>query len=269
MLTSRSLIVGLLTTMGLTAYVSANHAWGDYHWARTSNPFTLQVIDSVTPAWDAYLDEALADWTASSVLDLTKTSGNSGVLSRWLCSPASGRIKACNYTYGNNGWLGIAQVWVDGSHITQATTKLNDTYFNTPAYNAPEWRRLVTCQEIAHGFGLDHQDEDFSNPNLGTCMDYTDNPAGPPSNEHPDGHDYAELEIIYEHLDSTSTANNNRLPSLMPPAMGQIDFAGPDQWGRLVASIANGRVQLYQLDFGGGHQVLTHVIWAVPPANVR
>ncbi len=34
------------------------------------------------------------------------------------------------------------------------------------------------CQEIGHDFGLDHQDENFNNPNLGTCMDYTNDPLG-------------------------------------------------------------------------------------------
>ena len=59
----------------------------------------------------------------------------------------------------------------------------------------------MICQEIAHDFGLDHQDENFSNPNLGTCMDYTSDPEGPPSNEHPNQHDYDQLESIYSHLD--------------------------------------------------------------------
>ena len=102
-------------------------------------------------------------------------------------------------------------------HITKAVTKLNDTYFNTATYNTPAWRRLVTCQEIAHDFGLDHQDEDFDNVNLGTCMDYTSDPREP--NQHPNEHDYAQLEAIYAHLDSTSTIGAS-LPKNMPPAMG-------------------------------------------------
>jgi len=170
-------------------------------------------------------------------------------------------MEVCNERYGNTGWLGIAQIWVNGPHITQATTKLNDTYFNTSTYNKPEWRRLVTCQEIAHDFGLDHQDEDFNNPNLGTCMDYTNDPI---PNQHPNTHDYEELEIIYAHLDDTSTVSASSLPKAMPPAMGQIDFDNPGQWGKLVRSSANGRVQLFELDFGRGHKVLTHVFWADP-----
>ena len=32
------------------------------------------------------------------------------------------------------------------------------------------------CQVGGHDFGLDHQDEDFINANLNTCMDYTNDP---------------------------------------------------------------------------------------------
>jgi hypothetical protein len=169
-------------------------------------------------------------------------------------------VEVCSSTYGNNGWLGLAQIWVSGKHITQAVSKMNDTYFNTPTYNTTGWRNLVVCQEIGHTLGLDHQDENFNNTNLGTCMDYTSNPFGPPSNEHPNKHDYDELEIIYSHIDDMTTvgqtANN------MPPAASEIDFSGPAQWGRLIRSTHDGRTELFELDFGGGHKVFTFVIWA-------
>jgi hypothetical protein len=48
--------------------------------------------------------------------------------------------------------------------------------------DSPEWRQMVNCQEIRHTFGLEHQDEDFYNANLNTCMDYTTDPR---SNQHP------------------------------------------------------------------------------------
>jgi hypothetical protein len=252
--------------IGSAAYVSANHAWGNYHWARTSNPFTLKVGDNVSATWDSYLDEAISDWSGSSVLDLWKVTGRGKPRN---CRPTSGRIEACSASYGPTGWLGIAQIWASGSHITQATTRVNDTYFNTSTYNKPEWRRLVMCQEIAHDFGLDHQDENFNNPNLGSCMDYTSDPGGPPTNEHPNAHDYEQLEIIYAHLDSFSTVSAGQLPSSMPPAMGQISFDTPAQWGRLVRSNANGRVQVYELDFGRGNRVITHVFWADPEGDAR
>jgi len=97
----------------------------------------------------------------------------------------------CNARYGNNGWLGLAQIWINGSHITQAITKLNDTYFNTATYNKPEWRNLVMCQEVGYTFGLDHQDENFDNPNLGSCMDYTSDPSGDIRGGLDRGHDAA------------------------------------------------------------------------------
>lgn len=91
---------------------------------------------------------------------------------------ASGVVEICNLKYGQNGWLGIAGISISGSHITKAYTKLNDTYFVMAQYNTTAHRQMVVCQEIAHDFGLDHQDENFSNTNLGTCMDYTNDPSG-------------------------------------------------------------------------------------------
>ena len=260
----RSLIVALVATVGLVSVLSANHSWGGYHWARTSNPFTLKVGDNVSSAWDSYLDEAISDWSASSVLNLTKVAGGTRPRN---CRPTSGRIEVCNASYGNNGWLGIAQIWITGGeHITQATAKMNDYYFNSPPYSTtPAWHRLVMCQEVAHDFGLAHQDENFDNPNLGTCMDYTSDPEG---NEHPNSHDYQQIVTIYTHLDTTTTIGS-ALPQAMPPAMGQIDFDSPGQWGRLVSSSARDRVQVFDLDFGRGNHVITHVFWADPEADAR
>ncbi len=257
--------LALVAAIGFATVTFANHSWGGYHWARTDNPFTLKVGDNVSSTWDPYLAGAISDWNASTVLDLVAVAGNTRPRQ---CRPTAGQIEVCNERYGNTGWLGIAQIWANGLHITQAITKLNDTYFNTATYNRPEWRRLVTCQEIAHDFGLDHQDETFDNPNLGSCMDYTNSPLGPPSNEHPNSHDFAEIVDIYSHLDSTTTVSAS-LPNGMPAAMGQIDFDTPGQWGRLVRSSRDGRVQEFELDFGGGHRVLTHVFWADPERDRR
>jgi hypothetical protein len=174
-------------------------------------------------------------------------------------------VEVCNARYGNNGWLGVAQIWISGSHITKGNVKLNDTYFNTARYNTPAWRRFVMCQEVGHAFGLDHQDENFSNGNLGSCMDYTSDPDGPPSNEHPNAHDYEQLEMIYAHLDGTNTGS----AGAVPPAMDEIDFAEPAQWGRLIRSRHRGRTELYELDFGGRHKVFTFVIWALETERER
>lgn len=236
-----------VASITLVGTALANHSWGSYHWSRTANPLVLSVGDNVDSRWDAYLDEAISDWSTSSVVDLNRASGGT---SPSTCSPTAGRIEACNAAYGTTGWLGVAQIWVSGgSHITQATTKLNDTYFDTPTYDTPAWRRLVTCQEIAHDFGLDHQDENFNNGNLGSCMDYTSDPDGPPSNEHPNGHDFDQLVAIYAHLDGSAGGGK--------PCRGKKCQNAPPF---SEASPANGDVYVDHLPNGGRR--VTHVFWA-------
>ena len=253
----------MLSLGGLVSVAYANHSWGGYHWARTSNPFTLKVGDNVSSAWDPYLNEAIADWSVSSVLDLTKVTGSTKPRT---CKAKTGQIEACSERYGNTGWLGIAQIWVSGSHITKAITKVNDTYFNTAAYNTPAWRRLVMCQEIAHDFGLDHQDENFDNANLGSCMDYTSDPDGPPSNEHPNLHDFEEIEAIYAHLDSTTTIGQSasgpgKRASVNGADSQDIDLENPSAWGKAVKQDARGKNSLYVRDLGKGEKVFTFVTW--------
>jgi len=239
-----------LVSVALVGTALANHSWGSYHWPRTTNQVALNVGDNVGSGWDTYLNEAIADWNVSSVIELTKVAGGT---SGSTCAPTSGRIEACNAAYGNTGWLGIAQIWVKRGHITQALTKVNDTYFDLAQYNTPAWRRLVMCQEIAHDFGLDHQDENFSNANLGSCMDYTSDPDGPPSNEHPNAHDYEQLETIYAHLDGGGGGKpcNPNKPGCQTSTGNAPPFSQ--------ASRANGDVYVDALP-GGGHRI-THVFW--------
>ncbi len=239
--------------------VSANHSWNGYHWARSANPFTLKLGDNVSTGWDAYLAEASGDWSQSPVLDASIVAGNGSK----NCKPTAGRIEVCNRKYGNSGWLGLAQIWTSGAHITQALAKMNDTYFGSRTYNTPAWKRLVMCQEVAHGFGLDHQDEVFDNPNLGTCMDYTNDPDGPPTNEHPNLHDYEMLETIYAHTDNFSTADQSAITATVrggKPAFVDALLENPSEWGRRVKD--NGHVALFEKDFGGGNKIHTYVIWA-------
>ena len=251
-----------LLTVAFAGTLSANHQWGNYHWARQTSSFTLLAGDNLSSQWRTPYLEALADWSTSTVLDLHYTPGRTRPRQ---CRPTAGRIEVCNANYGNNGWLGLAQIWASGDHITQGVAKMNDTYFNTATYNTTSWRKLVMCQEIAHDFGLDHQDENFNNPNLGTCMDYTSNPDGPPSNTKPNKHDYDQLVTMYSHLDSTTTVGTAAASS--PSASGGGDT--PGEWGKLVRASANGRVQIYELDLGEGRKVLTHVFWADPDADGR
>lgn len=251
------LAAGLALVLIVPTSVSANHAWGGYHWARKSNPFTLQVGDKVTSAWDAFLRQASTDWSTSSVLH---TSVVNGTAVKKLCSATTGTVQVCNSRYGNTGWLGIAQIWASGAHITKGTVKVNDTYFDTATYDSPAWRQMVMCQEIGHTFGLGHQDEDFNNADLvdvngvQSCMDYTSQPAG---NEQPNAHDFEELGIIYAHTDSTTTVSATTV-SNGRAGVPEVDAS----WGSLVAVTNGGHGATYLLDLGAGNVILTHVLWA-------
>ena len=264
-----ALPVALLGAIILFASISAeaSHSWGTYHWARIANPFTLKLGDNVSGMWDASLSTASSDWSADpsilfpgagivKVLTTTIVAGN-GIKN---CKATSGTVQVCNNKYGNNGWLGVAQIWASGSHITQGTVRLNDTYFNTPSYNTAAWRNLVMCQEIGHTFGLDHQDEIFGNPNLGTCMDYTDDPS---TNQHPNQHDYWQLASIYSHGDSFTTVSS--VSASKPGASGAAqseDFENATEWGKEVRISKDGRNSIYERDLGNGRKVFTFVIWA-------
>ena len=239
----------LLVSLMSPLVASASHSWNGYHWTRTVNPFTLKLGDNVSGIWDAHLATASGDWSQSTVLDTPVVSGLSNVKN---CKPTSGRVEVCNNKYGNNGWLGIAQIWASGSHIYKGATKVNDTYFSTPTYNTTAWRNLVMCQEIGHTLGLDHQDETFNNPNLGTCMDYTNNPS---TNQHPNQHDYDELGIIYAHLDSFTTIGQISSPKM------KGDFENRSEWGKQVK--AKGKTAVIERDLGGGHKLFTFVIFTV------
>jgi hypothetical protein len=187
----------------------ASHRWGKYHW-KGSGERTVPLINSTVSPWGTHVSSAASDWDESLFIKTSATSGASDADTRSKCPPVQDKVRICNSTYGTTGWLGIAQIWLyrggDG-HIAQGIVELNDTYFNQAPYNTAAYRQFVTCQEIGHTFGLDHQDENQTNTNLGSCMDYTRDPDGSQndqlSNERPNSHDYEELAIIYSHNDGT------------------------------------------------------------------
>jgi hypothetical protein len=185
---------------------NANHSWGGYHWARqSSSSFTLKVGNNVSSGWASYLDTTISDWSKSNVLDMTKVAGSTRPKN---CRPTAGRVEVCNASYGNNGWLGVAQIWITGKHITQGTVKLNDYYFQFASYNNINERQHVICQEVGHTIGLGHTSEDGSSQN--TCMDYYHNTSDTDTKStHPNQHDYDQLASIYNHTDSTTTVDQS------------------------------------------------------------
>ena len=265
------LVLGLASTT-FPAVTHATHSWGGYHWARTTPQFTLKLGDNLTTAdWRGHLAQTSSDWN----------SGNSAVLTAIIagtsnkrCSMVGGTTQVCNSRYGSNGWLGLASInLTGGTHITQGSAKMNDTYFDTATYNNTNEREHVMCQEVAHTFGLDHQSTDGSSQN--SCMDYFSNTGANATSTlstKPNAHDFAELNTIYAHLDSTSTVAALAMAAVAANARGQgasddVDVTDdPNSWGQLISQDAHGRSSTYERYNRDGSKTITHVFWTIEAA---
>lgn len=248
---------------------SADHSWGNYHWARTTASFDLTVINSTTAEWDSFVSAAATDWSRSTVVSLVEDlTGDTSSKTRRQCRGGDGTVRICNLEYGNTGWLGIAGISIDSNgHITTGYTKLNDTYYYPGSYyDNYDWKQSVTCQELGHNLGLGHQDENFNNTSLQTCMDYQ-NPPWPKTN----GHDMDQLEAIYDHQDSYdsyasgggSGADPDPGVCNSPPGKGcnKAGFAGEIGWGASLGRRGNAETFIRIDPDGTMH--LTHVTWAI------
>ena len=259
------LFLGLASTTISTAAL-ATHSWGGYHWARTTPQFTLKLGDNLTSAdWKSHLSQSSGNWNAGNSAVLTAIVAGS---SNKRCSMVTGTTQVCNGTYGNNGWLGLASInLTGGTHITQGSAKMNDTYFNTATYNNPNEREHVMCQEIAHTFGLDHQSTDGSSQN--SCMDYFSNTGANATSTlstKPNQHDFDELNIIYAHLDSSTTIAAIAAAAVQAALNGHGSSVADvtddaNSWGQLVSQSANGRSSTYERHNADGSKTVTHVYW--------
>ncbi|MCW8196011.1 hypothetical protein F6455_14555 [Proteobacteria bacterium 005FR1] len=259
----KKILVTITAVFSLSNMAHAEHSWGDYHWARTTPSFDLIIVNSTTSDWDAYVTQAVADWSLSSVMNMVEEAGATDKQIRRRCAGGEGSLRICNLEYGRTGWLGVAGISIDANgHIFTGYTKMNDTYFSEGFYNTPAWRQSVTCQELGHNVGLDHQDEDFNNGTLLSCMDYQDPPY-----PYPNQHDYDQLEAIYEHLDSydsysQSTADTGDEGCNAPPGKGcnRVGANGDIGWG--ISLGRRGNVETFLRIDANGIRHVTRVIWA-------
>jgi hypothetical protein len=289
-------VLGTLIVLGLlgypaTAQDSPHHTWGNYHWAakdiKIGNNLSGVWNNGVFPEQRGYLAETVKDWNdpaygtrlgelgerwPTPVITLGVAQGSASRAK--TCKPVAGRIEVCNYTYGKNKWLGITQIWTSGDHITQATSKLNDTYYADPrsGYSTVAERLSVICHELAHGFGLDHWDEDHDNVNTGSCMDYSNHAAGGqingrgfnygPSDEHPHYLDFQDLEWLYGSYHSSEQSSTSS-SSIGAATTAEAEVADdPSEWGEVIKRDDKGRPHLYRKNLGEGKKLFTFVTHA-------
>ena len=185
-------LVALVAILLLAApsAASANHALGGvgspYHWFGTVNERQVTISDGVTIPGNPIsynFSGVVSGWNnaGNGFISLTSTTGTA-------------KITTQRGSYGNNGWLGLAQLWIKGGHFSRVSVKLNDWYAPYfPEYYTADAAQQTLCQEVGHGLGLDHQISK-------SCMN--DQNVPPTNYPKPNRHDSEELRLIYAHLDS-------------------------------------------------------------------
>ena len=154
---------------------------------------TLSVYERVTSAYNP--GAVRGDWSAHTTpyLSYTLTSNSK-----------TANIKAEEKRYGNTGWIGLAQVWVSGGHITRAQIKLN-TWYDAwyPWLTDPDKKQSVYCMEFGHVLGLDHNNDGATGGTPDdTCMN--EDRWEP----RPNAHDDEQLDALYAHSDDGSASSN-------------------------------------------------------------
>lgn len=188
------------------------------------------------------------------------------------CPLYAGQITVCDGNYGRTGWGGLAQVGWDGSgHTYYARAIQNNYYYVGSSAATVAYRQLVICQEIGHTLGLGHINVSYTTPNVGSCMDYTNDPDGgrggvsqtDPNNMHPYAHDYAVINARHTHIGFLPPMAQTAMP---PAAMLGLDPKTFETFGTLVYRANAGYTERYEQSFPGGWGMAT---WVIKPTAGR
>lgn len=276
------LLIAIALFVLVAVPVFAGHGWSTYHWGRSCGTCeaSIRVYSSLTTTntnWGDHLNKSIfgdpanpntanrRGWNNSAVLALSISASATDSSTRLNCPTISGAVRVCNYTYGSNGWLGLAQINLNSSgHIAWGKAKMNDTYFNGGTYPNTE-KRHVMCQEVGHDFGLGHTSENGSSQN--TCMDYYRNTSNSDwTSTGPNQHDFDQL-LTQHHYGALAPPPLSSL-STTAAAIEQ-DLTEPWQWGTPFAWDDRGRAVAFSVEVGEDRSVVTFVRWADPEREPR
>jgi len=233
-------------------------------WSHSRSGLTLDVHNALTSDWYPYFNQAMDAWAnghspTSLVLNLIQDSPDQS------CTPISDALVVCNANFGETGWKGINEVAVNGlNRIVQSVAKMNEFYLS----GAPDGDKQYTmCHETGHGWGLGHQDEDFNNKDLGSCMDYV---LDPENNQNPNDFDYKVLNETYGIVRGRKRNRYRRKLHLRSNGKSQIkakpnpifnisftDESHRHKW-RLLRRMRG--METHELDLGGGNRIRAHLL---------
>jgi hypothetical protein len=205
------LVIALAMLLLSAVAALANNTWSGYHWPEEPGDphvgsISLTLVDFLDDAYGTEYGEAVDDWdrnsnTGKGPLDFIRLNGSgdrpaacNNDATNAAGAKIDGTIHVCNGTYGTNGWLGLARIWVaSNGHIDAGVALMNDSYMlDDPTYAVPNAVQHVLCQEIGHTFGLDHQ----GSPKKQSCMNSRWGLTNPDFIG-PNQHDYDTLDEIY------------------------------------------------------------------------
>ena len=132
-------IAASLLIAGLAAEAAQAHQWGC--WIQRDRNIAIR------NAGGSQASAAISDWNSMTILNFTSVSSGE-------------EIYVFNANSGATGWAGLARITnYSGCNIIRATAQVNTYYYSSTSTAA----RGIHCQEIGHGFGLDHSND-------GGCM---------------------------------------------------------------------------------------------------
>lgn len=173
-----------------------------YAWPNDGRGITLEVLNAMEDKWQTMLQVALDNWDQGYPVD-SLTLPVTRIDYEYDCEGVSGKLKVCNGNYGANRWRGLNELILEKrtGRILNSAAKINEYYLEGSSNRDKDQQLYTLCHEIGHGFGLPHWDEDFTNADLGNCMDYTNNPG---ANKIPDATNFMFLAQLYGGINVTT-----------------------------------------------------------------
>ena len=133
-------IAASLLIAGLAGQAAQAHQWGC--WIQRDRNINIRNASGGSQA-----SAAISDWNSMTILNFFSVSSGE-------------EIYVFNANSGPTGWAGLARITnYSGCTILRATAQVNTYYYSGTSTAA----RGIHCQEIGHGFGLDHSND-------GGCM---------------------------------------------------------------------------------------------------
>jgi hypothetical protein len=132
-------VAGILLVTGLVGSAAEARQWGC--WSQADRNIRIR------NAAGSQASSAINDWNNMTILNFSSVSSGE-------------EIYVFNANSGATGWAGLASITsYSGCTIRRATAQVNTYYYSSSSTAA----RGIHCQEIGHGFGLDHSND-------GGCM---------------------------------------------------------------------------------------------------